>query len=118
MPIFEYTCDACSKRFSALVGVIASAKPPACPRCKSVQLTKLVSRFARVRSEDEAMDSLADETAYGDIENDPKAMRKWVKDMGHAMDEDLDSEFDQAMEEEMAGTAGSGPPSDTDDTIY
>jgi hypothetical protein len=66
----------------------------------------MVSRFARLRSEDEALESLADESALGDIENDPKAMRKWVREMGSAMDEDLDEDFEAALEEEMSGKSG------------
>src|ERR1051325_11540118 len=85
MPILEFTCDTCTRRFSALVGVIANARPPACPKCGGTELTNVVSRFARARSEDDALESLADETAYGDIENDPKAMRKFVKEMSAAM---------------------------------
>jgi len=126
MPIFEYTCDACDKRFSALVGVLADSKPPACPRCGAVQLTKRVSRFARVRSEDEALESLADESLIGDIENDPKAMRKWVREMGKAMDEDVGEDFEAALEEELAGEGAEGEkgekgesdPADDDDTVY
>src|SRR5579872_2142725 len=117
MPIFEYICNDCHKRFSALVGVIANARPPACPLCESTALTKQVSRFARVRSEDDALEDLADETTYGDIENDPKAMRRFVREMGKAMDEDLDEDFEAALEEEMAGEKGeAGEP--RDETVY
>jgi hypothetical protein len=76
----------------------------------------MVSRFARVRSEDDAMDALADEAAYGDIENDPKAMRKFVKDMGSALDEDLDEDFEAALEEEQTSSRGAG--GSKDDTVY
>jgi putative FmdB family regulatory protein len=107
MPVFEFTCNDCGRRFSALVGVVANPKATACPRCGGVKLTKLVSRFARVRSEDDAVESLGDESAYGDVENDPKAMRRWVKDMGAAMDEDLTEDFEKAMEEESAGNTDS-----------
>jgi len=117
MPIFEYTCDACHKRFSALVGVLANAKPPACPRCGGTTLTKQVSRFARLRSEDETLESLADESTFGDIENDPKAMRRWMREMGKAMDEDLDDDLEAAFEEEMSGKAGA-EDGESDDTIY
>lgn len=117
MPIFEYSCDACGKRFSALVGVLANAKPPRCPRCGGEALTKQVARFARLRSEEETLESLSDETAFGDIENDPKAMRRWVREMGRAMDEDLDEDFEAAMEEEMAGESGRSRELE-DDTVY
>ena len=117
MPIFEFTCDGCSRRFSALVGVVANPKPPACPKCGGTSLTKAVSRFARVRSEDDALEALADETAYGDIENDPKAMRKFVKEMSAAMDEDMEEDFEAALEEEMSG-GGEGSAEPKDDTVY
>lgn len=104
MPIFEYECQGCHRRFSVLVGVLANSRTPACPGCGGVQLDRLVSRFARVRSEDDTLDSLTDESAFGDVENDPKAMRKWVREMGKAMDEDLDGDLEQAMEEEMTGS--------------
>lgn len=117
MPIFEFVCEECHKRFSALVGVVANPRPPACPRCGGVNLTKRVSRFARLRSEDETLEDLADETKYGDIENDPKAMRRWVREMSKAMDEDLDEDFEAAMEEEFAG--GEGEKAEpADDRVY
>ena len=102
MPIFEYDCKQCGRRFSALVGVIANPKPAACPRCGSEDAQKRVSRFARLRSEDETMESLCDEGSYGDLENDPKAIRKWVKDMSCAMDEDMGDDLEQAFDEEMS----------------
>ena len=116
MPIFEFVCEDCGKQFSALVGMVASSKPPACPRCKGDRLNKVVSRFARIRSEEEKLDSLADETAIGDIENDPKAMRKWVREMGKAMDEDMDDELEAAMEEEFSSKPGEKEPKD--ETVY
>ena len=118
MPIFEYTCGSCGRRFSALVGVLAEDRPPACPGCGGSELQRMVSRFSRVRSEDDALDGLADESKYGDIENDPKAMRRWVRDMGKAMDEDLDEDLEQAMEEEMSGQAPGDASDTSDDTVY
>ncbi len=116
MPIFEYRCNSCSKRFSALVGVLANARAPACPHCGGTELEKQVSRFARLRSEDDAMESLADESTFGDIENDPKAMKRWVKEMGKAMDEDLEEDFEAAMDEEAG--AESGGAGAKDETVY
>jgi len=118
MPIYEFECKSCRRRFSALVGVIANAKPPACPRCGGNDLQKRVSRFARVRSEDDALESLCDETQYGDIENDPKAMRRWVKDMGAAMDEDLGEDFEEALEEDLSGKTAEEDVGADDETVY
>jgi putative FmdB family regulatory protein len=112
MPVFEYTCNACKlKRFSALVGVVSTATPPQCPRCKSQDITKLVSRFARLRSEDESVDALVD-AAEGTDMNDPKALRRLAREMTSELGDDGDSldDFDRFMEE----GAGDAPESGSD----
>ena len=117
MPIFEFTCNTCNtgRKFSALVGVVADAAPPTCPRCGGVDLKKVVSRFARVRSEDDAMESLADAADSADLE-DPKTMRRFMKEMSREMGEDMDGEdFEQMMEEAMEEEAGGrGEEGDTE----
>lgn len=108
MPIFEYTCNACKtgRKFSALVGVVADATPPACPRCGGTDLTKVVSRFARLRSDDEAIDSLAEQADSMDFD-DPKAVRRMVREMAGGMGDDMDpAEFEQLMEEAEAEESG------------
>ena len=112
MPIFEFTCNQCSRRFSVLVGMVANPKPIACPRCGSADAARCVSRFARMRSEDERLDRLSDESAYGDIENDPKAMRQWVRDMGSAMDEDMGDDLEEALEQDLSGEPADSAPAD------
>ncbi len=108
MPIFEYSCNHCRKRFSALVGVVANATPPACPHCQSDDLKKLVSRFARVRSEDESLDALADRAESADLD-DPKEMRRLMKEMASEMGDDMEpDEFEELMEESMDEDAGGG----------
>lgn len=103
MPVYEYRCRSCRRRFSALVGVVASAAAPACPRCGSAEADRLVSRFNRVRSEDDVLDSLADSAELGDVdENDPASVSRWMKRMGSEMGEDFGDDFEQALEEEMS----------------
>jgi hypothetical protein len=70
-----------------------------------------MSRFARVRSEDARLDSLADPSSLGDLdENDPKSVARWAKKMGKELGEDVGEDFDQmmeeAMEEEASGAGG------------
>jgi putative FmdB family regulatory protein len=47
MPIYEYQCDACGKRSSALLSSYSSPDP-ACPHCGKPSLHRLVSTFATV----------------------------------------------------------------------
>jgi hypothetical protein len=76
-------------------------------------MTKLISRVARVRSEESRMESLADPSKLGDLdENDPASMARWMKRMGKEMGEDLGEDFDamvdQAMDEEPKAGESSG----------
>jgi hypothetical protein len=71
---------------------------------------RLMSRFATVKSEDARLESLADPSQYGDLdENDPKSVARFMKRMGQEMGEDLGDDLDAAMDEAMAeGGEGMG----------
>ena len=43
MPIYEYECKQCGRRFEALVNAATKA---ACPSCQSEQLDRMLSVFA------------------------------------------------------------------------
>jgi len=69
-----------------------------------------MSRFSTVKSEDARLDSLADPSNYGDLdENDPRSVARYMKRMGQEMGEDLGEDLDAAMDEAMAeGGDGAG----------
>jgi hypothetical protein len=75
-----------------------------------------MSRFARVRSEDARLDSLADPSKFGDLdENDPKSVARWAKKMGGELGEDLGEDFDQMMEEAVEEEASGKPKEESED---
>jgi len=55
MPIYEYRCEECGKRSSALLASYSSPDP-ACPHCGKSALRRLISTFATVRSGDDGGD--------------------------------------------------------------
>ncbi len=122
MPIYEYHCADCRRAVSRLVMRISDPEPPRCPRCGGAQLTRLMSRFARLRSEDDRLDALADPSQFGELdEEDPKSVARFMKKMGGELGEDAGEDWDQmvdeAMEEEGGGgetadASGSGSPSE------
>jgi putative FmdB family regulatory protein len=103
VPIYEYECRGCHRRVSVLVRSLSGSPSPRCPRCDSAELTRLMSRFATVKSEDARLDSFADPAQYGDLnENDPQSVARFVKRMGAEMGEDLGEDLDAAMDEAMS----------------
>jgi len=111
MPLYEYRCEDCRRRFTLLVGMVAAPKETLCPKCGSARLSKLVSRFRTLRSEDDLLDSMADPSRMGDPD-DPKAMADWMRrvsrEMGEDMDEDFEELVEEAVREEKDGAADEG----------
>ena len=62
-----------------------------------------MSRFVTVKSEDERLESLADNADVGDIdENDPASVSRFMKKMGQEFGDELGDDFDSAVDEAMA----------------
>ncbi len=78
-------------------------------------MTRLLSRFAMPRSEEQRLDALSDPSKLGDIdERDPGSIARAMKKMGQEMGEDFSGDdFDEAVEEMGSD---SGPGDDTGDT--
>jgi putative FmdB family regulatory protein len=103
MPIYEYECGDCHRRVSLLIRTPSAAAAPACPRCGGTGLTRLMSRFATVKSEDARLESLADSASMGDLdENDPGSVARFMKKMGQEFGDELGDDFDSAVDEAMA----------------
>ena len=108
MPLYEYRCEDCRRRFTLLVGVTAEGPSRACPGCGGTRLRKLVSRFAIARSEESMLDDLSDPSDMGDPE-DPRAMADWMRRVGREMGEDLDDDFEELVEEAVREEMTGGP---------
>lgn len=98
MPLFEYRCSGCKRRFTLLVGMTTEQPELRCAQCGSTDLKKLVSRFSVTRSEEAMLDSLADAAGNSDPD-DPRAVAGWMKQMGKEMGEELGDDFGELMDE-------------------
>jgi len=88
-----------------------------CAHCGGKKMSRLMSRFAMPRSEESRMESLADPSRMGDIdENDPKSVARMMKRMGKEMGDEFGGpEFDEAVEEiESSGDLGDDGSGDED----
>jgi len=110
MPIYEYRCKKCGKRFSVLTLRVSEKPAPQCAKCGSRTAERLLSRFAMPKSEEARMDALGDPSALGGLdENDPKSVARWMRKMGKEMGEDVAGEdFDQMVEDMETGEGDDG----------
>ncbi|HSV06489.1 MAG TPA: zinc ribbon domain-containing protein [Candidatus Binatus sp.] len=113
MPIYEYRCTACRKKVTVLTLRVSEAVDPVCEHCGSRALTRLMSRFALVRSEESRLDNLGDPGSLGDLdENDPKSVARWMRKMGKELGEDAGEDFDEMVDEMEAGGGEDGEGDD------
>ncbi|MPZ99330.1 MAG: hypothetical protein GEU80_08335 [Dehalococcoidia bacterium] len=107
MPIYQYDCAGCERRidvFFRSVAAAAEAKRPACPECGSRRLKRVVSRFARARSEGERIDSIDLEQEMGRMESgDVAGFSRWARRMGEQYDSELGSDFRTLADKADAG---------------
>ncbi|MEE8160246.1 MAG: FmdB family zinc ribbon protein [Acidobacteriota bacterium] len=122
MPVYEYRCQGCGRRFSRFFWRVSDAEATRC-RCGSSHLEQLISRVSMPRSEESRLDSMADPSKWGDFdENDPKSMARMMKKMGSEMGEELGPEFNEVVDrlesgedpEAVEASLGSGEAGDTD----
>jgi len=118
MPIYEYDCQDCRRRVSLLIRSLSSPAAPACPRCGGARLTRIMSRFATVKSEEARLESLASDGSFGDLdENDPASVARFMKKMGKELGDDLGDDFDSAVDEAMAEGEGGGEESASPESL-
>lgn len=106
MPIYEYRCLDCGKKFEVLHLSPGEIHPPECQYCQSGNVQKLISRVRVMRSEESRVESLMDPSMMGGLdEKDPKSLAKWMKRMGKEMGEEVsDEEIEQVIEDAASGT--------------
>src|SRR5215831_18691171 len=115
MPIYEYRCGGCKRKVTVLTLRASEAVDAVCDRCGSRDLTRLMSRFAMVRSEDSRLDDLADPSSLDGLdEKDPKSMARWMRKMGKELGEDVGDDFDEMVDELEADGGDDDGTSDGD----
>ena len=68
-----------------------------------------MSRFATVKSEEARLESMADSSSLGDLdENDPASVARFMKKMGSEFGDELGDDFGSVAEEAMAESEGAG----------
>ena len=103
VPIYEFRCADCGKKFSTLIGVVSGPDDTACPLCRSANTAKLVSKFARFRNEDDRIDEIADRLELMNEPENGSDLREIVRELGKAGNDDVSEELEQMFEADMEG---------------
>jgi len=99
MPIYEYECLSCSRRFQSLVMGEAEEKALVCPRCGKAKKKRLISRVVYHVSEQARLEAFTERDSredafFKDSRNIGLAAKKRAQKMGV----DLGSGFEEKLE--------------------
>lgn len=106
MPIYEYFCGSCRKRVNVFFRTFSDAETgeAICPNCQDVNLHRLVSRVAVMKSEDSRMEDLADPSLMAGLESeDPRALASFMRRMSDETGEPMDAEMTEVMDRLESG---------------
>jgi putative FmdB family regulatory protein len=78
MPIYEYRCEECGAVSSVLVRSRNATAEPACERCSSKRMKRLVSRIGRLKSTQDVLDEHGT-PGGGEGYRDPRQIGAWVE---------------------------------------
>ena len=100
MPYYDYQCQNCQRRVRLFMTYADYGRiEPTCPHCQSQALKRRIGRVALGKSEDARMDSLMDDSALANLdENDPQALGQFMRKMSREMGEDLGEEFSEVVD--------------------
>ena len=104
MPIYQYRCLNCNKRFEKYISYSEyGAQPVHCIHCNSDNVLRRIGRIRIAKSEESRLDSLADPSALAGLEDDPRELGRMMRKMSNEMGEDLGPEFDEVIGRLEAG---------------
>ncbi len=97
MPVYEYLCSKCSKKFTISLSYqeYDNAKP-ACSFCGSDQVQRKIGRIRVAHGDDSRMDQYAD-TPLNAMESDPQGMARMMRKMSQESGEPMPAEFNEVV---------------------
>jgi len=105
MPIYEYRCSNCKRVVSILVRGFSGTPDVSCNACGSRDLTRLMSRFSVLKTDQDRMGDVLEDSALvkGLEQNDPRALAEWSRRMGQEGGTVPEPEFNEMMERLESG---------------
>jgi hypothetical protein len=79
------------------------AASPGCPQCGSQNLAQLINRVAVTTDEETRLERLADPSKLAGLEDDPKALGRYMQTMARETGEEFGEEFTEVADRLQSG---------------
>ena len=107
MPVYEYRCPRCGRKWSKIWTRFPEEREESelrCRSCGSGSLVRLFSTFSRPKSEDQRLESLADGAALSGLdERDPRSLARFMRKVSEETGEPLEGEEAEMLARMVAG---------------
>lgn len=104
MPTYEYRCLDCQRRFEKFISYSDYGKQPVrCPHCGSDRIQRRIGRVRIARSEDSRLERFSDSASLADMEDDPRALGRMMREMSGELGEEMGPEFNEVVGRLEAG---------------
>ena len=105
MPIYEYRCKGCSKKFSILVRTYSVPHTGGCPECGCANIERVMSTFAYHRSARDVMDEAGEPTLSPrpDYYRDPRNVGRWTEKRFKQLGLDVPPEINRQIQAAREG---------------
>lgn len=104
MPLYEYRCLKCRKRFSIFMTCQEyGTRPVICTHCGSDQVQRKIGRIRVARSEESLLEDFSDPSQLEGLEEDPRALGRMMRKMSSEVGEEMPPEFDEVVNRLEAG---------------
>jgi putative FmdB family regulatory protein len=99
MPTYEFRCQNCKKRFDLTISYTAyETTKVTCPHCGSEEVSRLIGRVRVARNSMQHLADLADPENLSQMEDNPRALGKAMKEMQGELGEDMGGEFSEVVD--------------------
>lgn len=99
MPLYEYQCLNCGRPARLRLSYTEyDGSSLLCPHCGQDSLKRRVGRVAVARSDDARVDSLLADESLAGLEDDPRAMGRFMRAMSRETGEELGGELSEVAE--------------------
>lgn len=104
MPVYEYICLNCNKRFDVRLAYDEyGRKKVVCSHCSSDQVRRKITKLRVRRSERSRLAGLPDPASLEGLERDPQSLGRMIRSMSHETGEDLGPEFNEVVDRLESG---------------
>jgi len=104
MPTYDYTCLECRKRFDVFLTYQEyGVKPVACAHCGSSNIRRRAPRVRILKSDEARLAQIADPSMLANIDENPQALGRMMRQMGGEMGEELPPQFDEVVDRLESG---------------